>query len=108
MIPAAGGPWISISDGKYWDDKPRWSPDGKTIYFISSRGSSLNVWGTRFDPSKGKAVGEPFQVTKLANPGLIIPQQLIEGVGLSLSQSRLVLTMEDRSGSIWMLDNLGQ
>jgi hypothetical protein len=37
----------------------------------------------------------------------MIPQQLIEGLGFSVSQSKLVLTMEDLSSSIWVLDNVG-
>jgi WD40-like Beta Propeller Repeat len=31
-MPATGGPWIPVTDGKQHDDKPRWSPGGKTIY----------------------------------------------------------------------------
>src|SRR5207253_322014 len=30
VVPAAGGTWTRITNGKQWDDKPRWSPDGKT------------------------------------------------------------------------------
>jgi hypothetical protein len=80
---------------------------GKTIHFVSSRGNSFNVWGICFHPWEGKPVGQPFQVTRFENPSLIIPQQWIEGVGLSLTQNKLVVTTEDRSGSIWILDNLG-
>jgi len=107
VIPATGGPWIPITEGKYWDDKPRWSPDGKTIYFISGRGGFFNVWGIYFDPAKRKPVGEPFRVTSFESPSLMVPQ-LIQSVGLSLSQNKLVLTMQDLSGSIWVLDNVGQ
>ena len=48
---ASGGPRIQITDGKYWDDKPLWSPDGKTIYFLSGHNGFYNVWGLRFDPA---------------------------------------------------------
>ena len=54
VMPAAGGPWTLISKGKPWDDKPNWSPDGKTIYFVSARSGFFNVWGIRFDSTKGK------------------------------------------------------
>jgi dipeptidyl aminopeptidase/acylaminoacyl peptidase len=108
VIPATGGPWIPITEGKYWDDIPRWSPDGKTIYFISGRGGFFNVWGIHFDPAKGKPVGEPFRVTAFESPSLMVPQQIQSWGGLSLSQNKFVLTMQDLSGSIWVLDNVGQ
>ena len=104
-MPALGGAWVRVTDGRYWDDKPRWSPDGKTIYFISSRSGVYNIWGIRFDPTNGQPAGEAFRVTAFENPSLMIPDK-INLVGLSLTQDKLVLTMEDRSGSIWMLDNV--
>jgi dipeptidyl aminopeptidase/acylaminoacyl peptidase len=103
---ASGGPWTQITDGKHWADKPRWSPDGKTIYFVSGRGGVFNVWGIRFDPARGKPRGEPFPVTAFESPGPMIPRQIPE-VELSLTQDKLVVTMEEDSGSIWVLDNVG-
>jgi Tol biopolymer transport system component/DNA-binding winged helix-turn-helix (wHTH) protein len=106
VMPAAGGPWTLISKGQPWSDKPRWSPDGKTIYFVSARSGFFNVWGIRFNSTSGKAVGEAFRVTAFENPALMIPA-LTNMVELSLNQDKLVLTMEERSGSIWVLDNVG-
>jgi len=105
VVPASGGPWTRITDSKQWDDKPRWSPDGRTIYFVSRRGGFFNVWGIRFNPATGKAVGQPFQVSKFESPRLMVPQW-ISAVGLSLTQDKLVLTMAEESGSIWLLDNV--
>jgi dipeptidyl aminopeptidase/acylaminoacyl peptidase len=41
------------------DGQPRWSPDGKRIYFVSSRSGSPQVWQTAPDG------GDPEQITKL-------------------------------------------
>ena len=41
------------------DVNPRWSPDGKTIYFISTRSGSSQIWQIAFDG------GEATQVTSL-------------------------------------------
>src|SRR5262249_1591932 len=54
VVSASGGAWTRITDSKQWDDKPRWSPDGRTIYFVSRRGGFFNVWGIHFDPAVGK------------------------------------------------------
>jgi hypothetical protein len=105
VVPTAGGPWTQISRGKNWDDKPRWAPDGKTIYFLSNSSGLFNVWGIRFDPSKGKPIGEPFRVAGFEKPSLMIPNAIPE-VGLSVTQDKLVVTVEERSGSIWVLDNV--
>jgi Tol biopolymer transport system component/DNA-binding winged helix-turn-helix (wHTH) protein len=105
VVPESGGPWTRITDGKSWDDKPRWSPDGRTIYFVSPRSGFFNVWGIRFDPAKGCSVGEPFQVTQFEVPGLMIPTE-IQGLDLSLTQDRLTLTMTEMSGNIWILDSV--
>jgi len=102
---AAGGPWVRLSQGKNWDDKPRWSPDGKTIYFISGRSGFFNVWGVHFNPVAGTLVGTPFRVTSFDQPSLMISQR-IEGAELSVTQDRLALLMEETSGSIWVLDNV--
>jgi len=102
----SGGSRDQITDGKHWADKPHWSPDGKTIYFVSGRDGFYNVWGLRFDPSQGKPVGDAFRVTAFENPSLMIPLQ-IPAVYFSLAQDKLVLTMSQTTGSIWILDNVG-
>jgi len=105
VVAVDGGQWVRITDGKHWDDKPRWSPDGRVIYFLSERSGLFNVWGVHFDPGKGSPVGEPVPVTALDNPNLMVPKS-IEQVGLALTQDRLVVTVTQASGSIWVLENV--
>jgi len=102
---ASGGPWIAIVDEKPWADKPRWSPDGRTIYFLSARGSFFNVWAIRFDPKTGQRVGEAFRMTKLDSPSLSIPGHM-GTFEISVSEKALVLTLAQVTGGIWMLDNV--
>ena len=104
-MPTTGGPWVRLTDGKQWDDKPRWSPDGRTIYFLSERKGFFNVWGIHFNPAIGRPQGEPFQITSLETSSLMILQNK-PAVELSMTEGRLVLPLVQTSGNIWILDNV--
>jgi Tol biopolymer transport system component/DNA-binding winged helix-turn-helix (wHTH) protein len=108
VMAATGGPWIRITDGQHLVFTPCWSPDGKTIYFVSGRSGFFNVWGIRFDPAKGNPVGLPFSVTALNSFSLMVPRHITGSIELSLTQDRLVLPLAQESGSIWVLDHVDQ
>jgi serine/threonine protein kinase len=106
VVPSSGGDPIRITNDGSWSDKPRWSSDGKTIYFISNRGSMfLNVWGIRFDPAKGKPIGDPFKVTTFESPGQMVSTRL-SYLEMALGQNRLCLPITQLSGSIWVLSDV--
>jgi Tol biopolymer transport system component len=108
VMADAGGPWIRITDSKHFVCAPRWSPDGKTIYFVSGRSGFFNVWGIRFDPGKGKPVGLPFAVTTFNSLSFMVPRHITGSVGFSLTQDRLVLPLAQESGNVWVLENVDQ
>jgi len=59
-LAAIDGSWHKhLTTHAAGDSQPRWSPDGKTIYFVSSRSGSAQVWKIAVDG------GEAQQVTKL-------------------------------------------
>jgi eukaryotic-like serine/threonine-protein kinase len=51
-----------ITDDYVPDMDPVWGPDGRSIYFSSSRGGGLNLWRTELG-SGGTPVGAPQQLT---------------------------------------------
>jgi len=106
VVPSQGGTPARITRENGWCDWPRWSQDGKTIYFISNYNSSfLNVWGIHFDPLQGVATGEPFRVTNFESPGQMIFTK-IAFTEMAINKNRLALPVTDVSGSIWMLENV--
>ncbi len=101
------GEWTEVTDGTYWDDKPRWASDGRFIYFTSDRGGLWNIWGIAFDPNKGRPMGVPFRLTAFTGLGLQIPPNL-EVVELGVGGRRLAIPLSSPVGGIWMFDNLGR
>lgn len=105
-LKRSGSIWVRITDNVSGAAKPHWSPDGRAIYFVSTRGTGLyNVWGIRFDPGQGKPVGEPFRVTSFESPVRRIWSAL-EHMEIALSRDRLVVPIEEATGSIWVLDEV--
>jgi Tol biopolymer transport system component/imidazolonepropionase-like amidohydrolase len=43
-IPIAGGKATRLTSGIAWDCMPRWSPDGRTVAFITDRDGGDNLW----------------------------------------------------------------
>ena len=105
VMPAVGGQWTQITDGKHWDDKPRWSPDGKLIYFISERSGFFDLWAIHFDPVRGQPQGDPFLVKAFDDPAFMIPKTISE-VDVSITRRKLAIPLQQVSGAIWILDNV--
>src|SRR5262249_28735604 len=59
LVPVEGGAPRRLTTTPGTNNHPRWSPDGKTNAFVSSRGGSAQVWLLPVDG------GEPRQLTRL-------------------------------------------
>jgi dipeptidyl aminopeptidase/acylaminoacyl peptidase len=103
---SAASTWTRVAADHDVPDKPQWSPDGRTLYFLS-RGANgrFELWAVRIDPDRGVAAGAPFQVTHFDSPRWYIdPRSWCQpGIGKGL----LVLPMRTVNGSVWLLSNVG-
>jgi serine/threonine protein kinase/Tol biopolymer transport system component len=62
-VPAAGGTPVPVIDDEHVNWNPVWSPDGGSLYFVSDRSGSMNVWRVPVDEASGKVLGKPEPVT---------------------------------------------
>jgi WD40-like Beta Propeller Repeat len=98
--------WTRILEDHVWPDKPRWSPDGRTLYFLS-RGADgyFNLWGVPIDPARGGQSGKPFQVTHFSSPDWRIDPDM-SNAEIGVASGKLVLPMQNVKGSIWLLSGV--
>jgi Tol biopolymer transport system component/DNA-binding winged helix-turn-helix (wHTH) protein len=105
VVPATGGHWTPITEGDAFEDKPRWAPDGRTLYFVSSRGGVLNIWGRRFDAQAGLPAGDAFQVTSFDGPGKMLSSELRQTT-IAVTARRLFLPLTEKLGAVWILQDV--
>ena len=43
-LSIAGGDAVPVTSGRAWDQTPRFSPDGRHVYFVSDRKGYKNIW----------------------------------------------------------------
>jgi Tol biopolymer transport system component/DNA-binding winged helix-turn-helix (wHTH) protein len=95
--------WVPITPRDEWADKPRWSPDGRLLYYTRWGGSYWNVWARPMDRATGLPQGDAFQVTHFDTPR----HQLSPGfqeAEISIGPGRLIVPIMEREGSIWMAE----
>lgn len=63
---------------------------------------TLEPVGLRIDPTAGRPVGEPFAITDIQSPALSISSNVGQ-TEMFLTSERLGLTMQSRTGNVWMV-----
>jgi TolB protein len=81
VVPAAGGSPVALTADPTDAAGPAWSPDGRTVYFVSARGGVHDVWSV---PAAG---GDPEQVTTGSG---IIGKPAVTPDGAALLYARVV------------------
>jgi serine/threonine protein kinase len=61
-LPVPQSNWIPITDGQRLDREPRWSPDGKLLYFLSERDGFRCIWAQTLDSATKRPAGAPVPV----------------------------------------------
>jgi Tol biopolymer transport system component/DNA-binding winged helix-turn-helix (wHTH) protein len=105
VIPTSGGTWQAITEGAWFDDKPRWGPDGHVMYFVSNRTGVANVWGRRFDDATGLPIGEPFAVTSFRSAQFQLTPRTVQ-MDIAITSTHLLLPMTESRSDVWMLDQV--
>jgi serine/threonine protein kinase len=95
------GKWVPITAASEWSGKPRWSGDGKNIFYLSTRDGFSCIWGQHFDPKSGKLKGRPFPVMHYHNFRNSIGNVFPGSFNLSVAGNSVYLNVGESNSSIW-------
>jgi Tol biopolymer transport system component/DNA-binding winged helix-turn-helix (wHTH) protein len=93
--------WIAIDHGGSWDDKPRWSPDGTLLYFVSDRDGHLCLWAQRLDGKSKQPLGTPFPVRHFHDSAFGMQNVGVGLLEIDVARDRVVFGMGELTGNIW-------
>jgi Tol biopolymer transport system component len=97
IVPASGSNTkrdgtTRLTNDAALDWSPVWAPDGKALYFASSRGGTMNIWRLAMDPGSGQARGVPSPVTAPSSwVGWLTPSQRGDRLGFVDRNARTVM-----------------
>jgi hypothetical protein len=95
--------WVPITDGASWDDKPRWSPDSTSVYFISERDGFRCIWRQPLDPATGRPAGSPVAVIHFHQARLSLRNVEIGPLAFQVAPDALIFSLGELRGNIWLL-----
>jgi hypothetical protein len=94
--------WIAVTDGSSFEDKPRWSPDGRTIYFTSDRDSFRCLWAQRLDPVTRHPVGPPLHVYPFHTARRSLLNTGVLRLEIAVARDKIVFNLGEITGNIWL------
>ena len=98
--------WVTVTNGQYTDDKPQFSADGKTLYFVSTRDGYLCIWAQRLDPQTKHPIGPPVAFEHFHNAmghDAAARPDLINGTDLTVGLDRMLISLPQFHSSLHML-----
>ncbi|HEY3456171.1 MAG TPA: winged helix-turn-helix domain-containing protein [Bryobacteraceae bacterium] len=94
--------WIPIADATGWCDKPRWSPDGRLIYFISHRDGYRCLWAQHVDPDTKHPIDEPFSIMHFHSARLSMMNLGTCPLEIDVAKDKIILNLGEVTGNIWL------
>ena len=100
LRPIPESAWLTIAETEP-DDYEIWSPDGKTLYFTSSKDGYSCLWGQRIDASSRRPVGEAFAVQHFHG------RLFFDHGRFSAAAGRIAIPLVEMTGNVWMMSRSG-
>jgi Tol biopolymer transport system component/DNA-binding winged helix-turn-helix (wHTH) protein len=104
-LAAPESEWMTVTDGLHSDQNPRFSSDGKTIYFTSTRDGTLCIWAQPLDPASKHPLGPPIAFEHFHNEaGRAAAFFRGDGVDLTVARDKVLINLPLVHSEIWMTE----
>jgi len=94
--------WMPVARGPAPVDKPRFSPDGKLIYFTQDSNGSRAIRAIRYAPRTGETQGESIRVFDSGVPRLTLVGVNPRSQGIGIAKDKLVILLRESSSNLWI------
>jgi eukaryotic-like serine/threonine-protein kinase len=95
--------WIQITEPNVWNDKPRWSPDGSLLYYISERDGFRCIYAQRLDPTTRRPLtGSRIEVQHFHSARLSPLYINLADLKMGVAVDRLVINLAELKSNVWM------
>ena len=95
--------WIAISSEQWYDKKPRWSPEGDRIYFLSDRDSQTGLWSVEWNPRRGRVSSEPELARVFDDARHSLRDLQGHEIGYDVGREYVYFTLRETTGQIFLL-----
>jgi Tol biopolymer transport system component len=102
-LNGAARDWEAITAPDGWAEKPLWSPDGKTVYYVSDSDGFQCIWSREVDATHLRAVGNPQGVAHFHKARTTLSHLSPATLGFAIGGDSLFLSLSLTEGNIWAL-----
>ena len=99
--PPLPAEWIELEDGSHWVGSPRWSPDGRLLYYLSDRDEFTCIWALPLDPTTKRPAGDPFAVLHAHRDTMKMVGPNKGAFSMAIGGRRLVFNAAEMTGEVY-------
>ena len=92
--------WIALTDGSGWEASPQWSPDGRLVYYVSTRDGYHCIWAQALDAAD-KPSGAAFAVYHFHSARRLPTALPFDETDLFVGRNQILVSLSELTGNIW-------
>ena len=100
--PVTRSDCIEITDREHFNIMPRWSPDGRSLYFLSDRAGSPDIWSVELGPDK-RPRAEPRLVRTFDTTRFSFGTLPYRDIGYAIGGDRIYFALQEVTGRIYLM-----